>query len=239
MKPRSAQRTSTSILKTSFAPSLRLRLRTPSVLIEIHSDKGKGTQRENLQLLKTYVLLSAYKENGAITPVQFEIKQYIDNDNRLYLAVAMTKREEDVVNATIQDKSQVSPRLLSPSTYSIAEFIEKINPKDENFFKYIPNSFLNEQQKLSKSIALAKEDRKYERKITTNKAASKPLNDEDPPVADNNEKHSQDELRATLEESIAHFIAQTSDSTFSAHITRLSRSSFSIPMRRQFRRTVL
>ena len=59
----------------------------------------------------------------------------------------MTKREEDVVNATIQDKSQASPRLLSPSTYSIAEFIEKINPKDENFFKYIPNSFLSKQQR--------------------------------------------------------------------------------------------
>ena len=67
----------------------------------------------------------------------------------------------------------------------------------------------------------------------------KPLNDEAPIGADNVDKHSQDELRAELEESIAHFIAQTSDSTFSAHITRLSRSSFSIPMRRQFRRTVL
>ena len=41
--------------------------------------------------------------------------------------------------------------------YSIAEFIGKINPKDENFFKYIPNSFLNEEQKQAKAKSLARE----------------------------------------------------------------------------------
>ena len=135
---------------------MRLRLRTSSVLIEIHSDKGKGTPKANSRLIQTYVLLSAYQENNFITPVQFEIKQYIDNDNRLYLAVALTKREEDVISDTILDKGQASTRLLSPSTYSIAEFIEKINPKDKNFFKYIPNSFLSEEQKQAKANALAK-----------------------------------------------------------------------------------
>ena len=38
---------------------------------------------------------------------------------------------------------------------------------------------------------------------TSNEKNSKPLNDEDPPIADNNEKHSQDELRATLEAKVA------------------------------------
>ena len=160
-----------------------------SVLIEMHSDKAKGTQRENLQLVKTYVLLSAYKENGAITPVQFEIKQYVDNDNRLYLAVALTKREEDVISDTILDKGQVSTRLVSPSTYSIAEFIEKINPKDENFFKYIPNSFLSEEQKQAKAKALAREAKKYGRSLTEEKPDNPPLNDEAPIGADNNKKH--------------------------------------------------
>ena len=177
-----------------------------SVLIEVHSDKAKGTPKENEQLIQTYVLLSAYKEPGTITPVQFEIKQYIDNDNRLYLAVAMTKREEDVVNATIQDKSQASPRLLSPSICSIAEFIEKINPKDENFFKYIPNSFLSEEQKQAKAKALAREAKKYGRSLTEEKSDNPPLNDEAPIGADNNKKHSQDELRATLEAKVANVV---------------------------------
>ena len=82
---------------------------------------------------------------------------FLNKQQKLSKSIALTKREEDVVNATIQDKSQASPRLLSPSTYSIAEFIEKINPKDENFFKYIPNSFLNEEQKQAKAKALARE----------------------------------------------------------------------------------
>ena len=141
------------------------------------------------------------------------------------------------MNATIQDKSQASPRLLSPSTYSIAEFIEKINPKDENFFKYIPNSFLNEEQKQAKAKALARELKiSQKEKIlptvtpqdafvdilkdpsinsipenikkvnTSDEKNSKPLNDEAPIGAGNNEKHSQDELRATLEAKVANVV---------------------------------
>ena len=41
------------------------------------------------------------------------------------------KEKEDVMNATILDKGQVPPRLLSSFIYSIPNFIEKINPKDE------------------------------------------------------------------------------------------------------------
>ena len=41
---------------------------------------------------------------------------------------------------------------------------------------------------------------------TLDEKNSKPLNDEDPPIADNNEKHSQDELRATLEAKVANVV---------------------------------
>lgn len=178
------------------------RLLDTSVLIEIHSDKAKGSSRENPRLMQTYVLLSAFKENGSITPVQFEIKQYINNDNRLYLAVALTKREEDVISDTALQNGERT-RLVSPSMYSIADFIEKINPKDENFFKYIPNSFLNEEQKRAKANALAREAKKYGRSLTEEKPDNPPLNDEAPIGAENVDKHSQDELRATLEAKVA------------------------------------
>ena len=132
----------------------------------------------------------------------------------------MTKREEDVISDTILDKGQASTRLLSPSMYSIAEFIEKINPKDENFFKYIPNSFLNEEQKQAKAKALARElkisqkekilptvtpqdafvdilkdpsinsiSENTEKVNTLDEKNLNSLNDEDPPIADNNKKH--------------------------------------------------
>lgn len=137
-----------------------------SVLLEIHTDKAIGTPKENARLMQTYVLLSAYKENGYITPVQFEVKQYIDNENRLYLAVALTKIEASVLDDTALPEEERT-RLILTSGYSIPQLIEKINPKDENFFKYIPDEFLNEAQKLAKRIALEKEAKKYGRVVET------------------------------------------------------------------------
>ena len=132
-----------------------------AVLLEIHSDKAVGTEQENKQLKNTYVLLSAFAEGENITPVQFEIKQYVDENNRLYLAVALTKIETSVVGDTISDKNQTSTRLLPVSDISLPHLIEKINPRDENFFKYIPNSFLNNEQLAAKERAFVKERKKY------------------------------------------------------------------------------
>ena len=132
-----------------------------SVLLEIHKDKAKGTPKENRQLMQTYVLLSAFAENNKISPVQFEIKQYVDDANRLYLAVALTKIETGVMDDTIIENNQSSTRLLPVSKYSIPQLIKKINPKDENFFKYIPNRLLTDEQKIAKQRALNKEARKY------------------------------------------------------------------------------
>ena len=111
-----------------------------SVLLEIHADKAKGTSKENPQLLQTYVLLSAFREGETITPVQFEIKQYVDDNNRLYLAVALTKIETDVISDTILE-NQASTRLLPVSTISIPDLIQKINLRDESFFKYVSDAF--------------------------------------------------------------------------------------------------
>ena len=47
----------------------------------------------------------------------------------------------------------------------------------------------------------------YEKVNTSDEKNSKSLNDEDPPIADNNEKHSQDELRATLEAKVADVVS--------------------------------
>lgn len=142
-----------------------------AVLLEIHTDKAVGTSKENSRLLQTYVLLGAFQEGNFCTPVQFEIKQYTDNKNRLYLAVALTKIETGVVSDTAPQE-EGRTRLLPVSDYSIAELIQKVNTADENFFKYIPEEFLTPEQIEAKHRALAKEAKKYG-KETPSQAVSK------------------------------------------------------------------
>ena len=132
-----------------------------SVLLEIHSDKGKGTPKENPQLRRTYVLMSVFQEGKYLKPVQFEVKQYVDENNRLYLAVALTKIETSVMGNSILDENQASTYLLPVSNISIPDLFAKINPIDMNILKYIPNQFLNAEQIKAKNIALEKEKEKY------------------------------------------------------------------------------
>ena len=96
-----------------------------SILFEIHKDKAKGTDKENECLLQTYVLLSAFKDETSVIPVQFEINQYIDNKNRLYLAVALTKKEIGVTGDTALLEETERTRLIPISTYTIPQFVEK------------------------------------------------------------------------------------------------------------------
>lgn len=132
-----------------------------AVLLEVHRDKAKDTPKENPQLVQTYVLLSAYTEGDSVTPVQFEVKQFVDDQNRLYLAVALTKiKKTGVMDDTILE-NQASTRLLPVSDISISRLIENINPSDENFFKYVPDAMLTEEQIRAKDRALEKEARKY------------------------------------------------------------------------------
>ena len=131
-----------------------------SVLLEIHADKGKGTPRENPQLVQTYVLLSAFREGNSIKPVQFEVKQYVDNDNRLYLAVALTKIETGVKGNTIP-QNEASTSLLPVSEISIADLFKNVNIKDAKFLKYAPNQFLSEEQIKAKERELAIDRAKY------------------------------------------------------------------------------
>lgn len=132
-----------------------------SVLLEVHSDKGKGTPLENPQLKQTYVLLSAFYEGNTIKPVQFEVKQYVDNNNRLYLSVALTKIETGVVGNTILEENQVSTTLIPISDISLTDLLAKINPKDYKLLKYVPNQFLNKEQLEAKNVALQEDAVKY------------------------------------------------------------------------------
>ncbi|MEE1023758.1 MAG: hypothetical protein U0L48_01715, partial [Acutalibacteraceae bacterium] len=131
-----------------------------ALLIETHTDKGKGTQRENRRLKQVYVLMSAMQDGRYIIPVQFEVKQYVDDNNRLYLAVALTKIETGVMVHTAFE-TQMRTGLLPISNISILELFAKINPKDKNFLKYVPDEFLNTEQLKGKKLALETDKKKY------------------------------------------------------------------------------
>lgn len=131
-----------------------------SVLIEAHTDKGKGTTKEKRGLSNVYVLFSTLQDNNKIIPVQFEVEQYVDNENRLYLSVALTKIETSVMGNTASDE-QMATNLLPVSKISISDLFAKINPIDKYFLKYIPNQFLNYEQIEAKNKALEEEKEKY------------------------------------------------------------------------------
>ena len=131
-----------------------------SVLIEMHTDKGKGTNKEKRGLEKVYVLFSALKDQEKIIPVQFEVEQYLSEENRLYLSVALTKIEIGVMGNTASDE-QKATSLLPISNISIADIFSKINPIDRKFLKYVPNQFLNEEQIKAKNEALEIDKKKY------------------------------------------------------------------------------
>ena len=109
-----------------------------AVLLEIHNDKAVGTSKENSRLLQTYVLLGAFQEGNFCTPVQFEIKQYTDNKNRLYLAVALTKIETGVVSDTApqgEGRNAPSPEradhALSPLYDDRGDSVYDDDPRDQ------------------------------------------------------------------------------------------------------------
>ncbi len=136
-----------------------------AVLIEQHSDKYKGTVRENKNLREVYVLVSGFIDDNNIIPIQLEIKNTTDYGGRLYLTVAMTKIEADVVVSAMEKAP--SRLLVSASAISIADIFRNVNPADKNFLKYVPDGFLSSEQKYAKDQALLQERRKIESKKKT------------------------------------------------------------------------
>ncbi|MBQ4065839.1 MAG: hypothetical protein IJD10_07035 [Clostridia bacterium] len=127
-----------------------------AVLIEVHGDKYANTTRANKNLQSVYVLFSAFQDSNGIVPVQMEIKKSFDTEGRLYLTVAMTRIEADVVGRASGEAQ--SPSLISASTYSLAKIFQKVNPADKHFLKYVPNGFLSQKQIEAKKRAI-KEDK--------------------------------------------------------------------------------
>jgi hypothetical protein len=147
-----------------------------AILIEQHSEKYKGTKRENRNLKNVFVLLGLFNDGKNYIPTQFEIKEYKDSNtkSKLYMTVAMTKIEAGVLERTVSNSRALS--LIPTSTiHSIADVFSNINTLDKNFLKYIPNGFLNAEQINAKNSAIAEEKARIESYRTKNNGESKYL----------------------------------------------------------------
>ena len=133
-----------------------------AVPIEIHADKYKGTRREVAQLKSVYVLVSAFADDSAIVPVQLEIKEYVNEENQIYLAVTMGKIKEGVVATSLESDITSSSEALPSYSISLQELFSKINPSDGDFLRYVPDGFLSEEQRSAKQAALMREERKID-----------------------------------------------------------------------------
>ncbi len=129
-----------------------------AIPLEIHTDKYTGTKREDTDLRRVYVLVSAFEDNGVI-PVQLEVKEFIEKDSSLYVAVTLHK-VEDAVLATENVSIETPARAVRISTISLRDLFANINPADGEFLKYVPDGFLNAEQQDTKQEALKKEQRK-------------------------------------------------------------------------------
>ncbi len=124
--------------------------------IEIHTDKYVDTERENKNLKQVYVLLSAFRDGDSIIPVEFNIKEFLDETkNQLYVSVTLKKMKADLMGTPSEQSSYRIPK--PTSIYSLSEIIKNVNSSDKDFLKYIPDELLNEEQISSKRIALSEE----------------------------------------------------------------------------------
>ncbi len=119
-------------------------------LIEIHKN-----YKDNEYLKRTYVLMSAYRDNNYIVPVQFEVKEYDGTQpNSLYLDVVLTKiKESAVVRGEHNSNADISNPLIADSIISLADLFANVNPADKRFLKYVPDDFLNNEQIVAKRVS--------------------------------------------------------------------------------------
>ena len=134
-----------------------------AVPIEVHTDRYAGTERHNPDLKYDYVLLSGFKDKEYIVPVELHIKEYFKRyPNKLYVSITLgkTKIEDNVVTVTTEpEKDSVRNTARLSSKVSLPQLISKVNSPYGNFYKYIPDELLNENQLALKAESLQDEEK--------------------------------------------------------------------------------
>ena len=130
-------------------------------LIEVHKDYKVGSIKQNIDLKNTYVLVGALREGELLTPVELEVKEYKTNTSRLYLVVTLSKIKSEVIGGPSTGMATGDENPLFSDNISLQHLFSNVNPKDENFLKYVPDGFLNAEQKKAKQRAIERQIAKY------------------------------------------------------------------------------
>ena len=75
--------------------------------------------------------------NHRIVPVEFEVKEFKNRDNSLYISVVLIKTESEVLEKGLAERNGSMPSLLPDSNVSIADIIKNVNCKDGRSMKYL------------------------------------------------------------------------------------------------------
>lgn len=128
-------------------------------LIEVHEN-----YKDDEQLKRTFVLISALNSKDGIYPVQFEVKEFYSSTKKLYLTAVLTKiKEPAVVTESHTDYSEASTPLVADSAISLSQLFANVNPTDKRFLKYVPDNFLSTVQIEAKCEAQKIDYNKYGR----------------------------------------------------------------------------
>lgn len=127
--------------------------------IEAHNRNEIG-YKPDPSLNNMYVLVSAFRDGGLITPVKLEIKEFNDKANSLYVAIALESFPADKVT---EKKSRIVTegttnngvaQTIPPLTIKLADLFANVNPNDESFLKYVLKQFLSDNHVKSDEYVL-------------------------------------------------------------------------------------
>ncbi len=72
------------------------------------------------------------------------------------MGIALTKISDERIVAPPPEINPTANAPLSSDTLSLAQFIQLVNPSDDNFLKHIPDSLLTEAQQETARAAIRK-----------------------------------------------------------------------------------
>lgn len=116
--------------------------------VEVHNRNEEG-YKPDVTLKNVYVLLSAFKDGNSIVPVKLAVKEFKDKSNKLYVAIALETTKKTEVSKQGNTNNGVTQNSRSVNI-SITDLVSKINPKDIDLIKYIPDELLTSEQIKSK-----------------------------------------------------------------------------------------
>ena len=106
-----------------------------------------------------------------VEPVQLEVKEFKNQDNKLYLSVCLKNKMEAGRLAEDADKVGLTSAAPTASSISIYKILRNVNPEYGVFLKYFPNDMLSKAQLRAKNNALFKEFDRIEKLFWAAKAS--------------------------------------------------------------------